>query len=287
MTEPQDFYSQALQLSQAQTPFVSVHLVDTLGSAPQEIGARMLVSERGRCWGTVGGGKIEQHCIQTAQELLQRDSERDCWFYEWNLQTEIGMTCGGVVRMVFERHRPLRWPIAVFGAGHVAQALIPVLCTLPCQVICLDTRSEWLERLPVHPRLRCIHSHDLAAEVATLPAQSFVLSMTMGHAHDVPILAALFARQQSEPDAFPFVGVIGSPAKAGVIRRDLRQRGIPDQQIDQLHCPIGLPFGGNDPAEIAISISAQLLQLRDQLPGGRGKWQQPGYRKARKSSDSE
>ncbi len=243
-------------------PFVSVTQVHTVGSAPQNVGAKMLVGAEGLLWGTVGGGKIEGHCIAHAQQLLQTQTHHD--YKAWNLQTDIGMTCGGVCHFYFELHTLNRWEIAVFGAGHVAQALVPLLTTLPCSVQCIDTRQDWLQRLQNHSRLQIHQVPVLAEHVATLSDNTFVVSMTMGHSHDVPVLHEVLKRKKHSPQAFPYIGVIGSAAKAGAIRRDLIKMGHTKADLEALICPVGLPLGSNVPAEIAVSISAQLIQYRDQ-----------------------
>lgn len=276
MYDTPTFTAHLNELHQAGRPWVVALLVDITGSAPQNVGARMVVTEAGLHSGTIGGGKIEARVIQEALKLLK--SPQSHAYFEWNLQTEIGMTCGGIVRIFLEAHRPQAWTIAVFGAGHVAQALIPLLTTLPCQIYCWDPRPEWIEALPSHPRLRAEVAAQPAEKVTDLPVGCYLLSLTMGHAHDTPILAAALQRQATEPEAFAFLGVIGSPAKAGVLKRELGKEGIPKELLAQLHCPVGLPLGSNEPAEIAISIAAQLLQERDKLQS-HAKWGQPGYRK--------
>lgn len=252
----QDYLSQGMRC-------VSITQVHAIGSAPQNIGAKVIVGSQGLLWGTIGGGKIEAHCIAHAQQLLQQQQAND--YQAWNLQTEIGMTCGGVSHFYFEVHNHNPWTIAVFGAGHVAQAFVPLLCTLPCQVLSFDSRADWVARFPEHPNLTTSVSPVLAECVETLPKDSFIVSMTMGHSHDVPVLDALLKRQQHLPGAFPYIGIIGSRAKAGAICRDLRKLGHDPSSLEQLICPVGLPFGNRDPAEIAVSITAQLLQYRDKL----------------------
>jgi xanthine dehydrogenase accessory factor len=82
--------------------------------------------------------------------------------------------------------------------------------------------------------------------------------MTMGHATDRPIL-----RRALTERAFPFIGVIGSDAKAAILRGELAGDGVTPEQAAKFQCPIGLPIGTNHPHEIAISIAAQLLMVRD------------------------
>lgn len=273
-----DCYTFLQKHLQAGEACVVATLVDICGSAPQNVGARVLVSSTGLLWGTIGGGKIEARVIAEAQEMLTHQSTH-C-FKQWNLQTEIGMTCGGVVRVFFEAYYPQGWTIAVFGAGHVAQALIPLLTTLSCRVLCFDPRPEWIARLPIHPSLHAQVQENLVAQVEHLPEQTFLLSLTMGHAHDRPILQAALERWQRNPRAFAFLGVMGSPAKAAKLRQELKQAGCDPELVARLSCPVGLPLGTNAPPEIAISIAAQLLQVRDQQAGD-PKWGRPAYLRMR------
>jgi xanthine dehydrogenase accessory factor len=295
-------YWEALQRLVAEgRAFASVTLVDVVASAPANVGAKMLVTPDGLFHGSVGGGKIEAKAIGEAMALLGGDSKRmpppataretntpsSAWegtrheggrstrFVEWNLQTDVGMTCGGVVRLFFEVYNVATWPIVIFGAGHCAQALVRLLLTLQCHITVIDAREEWLAKLPAPPttggklRILCAQ-RDLKDYVIDLPRNAFVILMTMGHSSDQPILAEILrtrGNNSSTPD-FPYLGVIGSAAKSGALKRGLISLGIPEQDATPGHrylCPIGLPLGTNDPAEIAISICAQLLQVRDGL----------------------
>jgi xanthine dehydrogenase accessory factor len=241
-------------------PFASVTLVDIVASAPQDVGAKMLVTSDGLFSGTIGGGKIEARAIIEAQKLLtERAANR---FVEWNLQTDIGMTCGGIVKLFFETYNVAVWPIIIFGAGHCAQALVRVLLTLSCHLTVIDTREEWLQKLPRDPKLTIVKADKpTPSYVATLPSDAFVLCMTMGHSADLPILVEILKTRK-----FPFLGTIGSGAKAAALRRGIIAAGLSKEMASAFFCPIGLDIGSNDPAEIAISIAAQLLQQRDALP---------------------
>lgn len=245
------------ELLDAGRSFATITLVDIRGSAPQILGAKAIVTESGIESGTVGGGKIEAASIAHAQQML-RTGQSATDFVTWNLQTDIGMTCGGEVKLFFDVHAATTWPIAIFGAGHVAQALVRLLIRLNCHVTCVDPRQEWLDRLPSDPKLtlHCIESpREL---VGQLPVNTFFVLMSKGHATDLPVLAEVLTTR-----AAPFVGVIGSKQKASVLRRDLKEMGIVPELVAAFQCPIGLPIGNNTPEEIAISITAQLIQQRD------------------------
>ena len=251
------FFEAQNELVESHRPFVAVTVVDTLGSTPQDRGAKMLVTAEGRQYGTVGGGKIEARAIAEAQAMLADDSSPKTRFHQWSLEKDIGMTCGGIVRVYFEAFNVVRWNVVVFGAGHVANALVDILLRLDCRVTCIDPREEWLAKIADAPRLRKIHTQDMPAEVARIPDGSFVVLMTMGHTTDSPILIEILRTR-----TFPYLGVIGSNAKAKRLRQDIRAAGLPEEMEKAFFCPVGLEIGSNHPQEIAISVAAQMLQIR-------------------------
>jgi xanthine dehydrogenase accessory factor len=263
----QEFWEKLQQLVAGGRPFVTVTLVDVVASAPANVGSKMLVTIDGLFFGTVGGGKIEMKALAEAKAMLAgaHAGGGGTRFAEWNLQKDVGMTCGGVARLYFEAYNLVSWPIVIFGAGHCSQALVRLLLMLPCQITVIDPRADWLAKLPADTagKLRTIYvTRPMAESVKELPARAFVLLLTMGHASDLPILVEIL---RSRPADFAYLGVIGSQAKAAAIRRDVLAAGIPDSALARYHCPIGLPIGTNDPAEIAVSIAAQLLEKRDAL----------------------
>ncbi|HBE70224.1 MAG TPA: xanthine dehydrogenase accessory protein XdhC [Planctomycetaceae bacterium] len=240
-----------------QRDFVVITLVAIRGSAPQVLGAQAVVATDGLCFGTVGGGKIEAAAVKHAQQILN-SQHVEPELVKWNLQTDIGMTCGGEVQLFFQRHGATTWPIAVFGAGHVAQGLVRLLLTLDCQITCIDPRQEWLDKLPDDPKLNCVCSAMPAELVVGMPDRTFFVLMSQGHATDLPVLAEILRSRKP-----PFVGVIGSRQKASVLRRDLQSEGLTEELASQFQCPIGLKLGNNTPSEIAVSIVAQLIEVRD------------------------
>lgn len=260
---PNTFYEQLTTLEREGVGFVLVVLTEALGSTPQDAGAKMLVTANGLHAGTVGGGKVEAKAIAFASELLSRP-DATTQFANWTLKGDVGMTCGGSVKLYFEPHPTggagAGWPIWIFGAGHVVQALVPVLAPLPCQLTVVDPRRDWLDRLPRGSNLRYLHSEEPARLVGEMPDRAFLLCLTKGHATDRPVLKRALAERN-----FPFVGAIGSDSKAEILRRELVAEGLSPERARQFHCPIGLDFGTNHPHEIALSIAAQLLTERDRL----------------------
>jgi xanthine dehydrogenase accessory factor len=148
-------------------------------------------------------------------------------------------------------------PILLFGAGHVGRALALALAPLPFAVRWIDPREG---AFPPHIPTNAtpILTSDPEAEIVRAPADAAVIVMTHDHGLDLAITAAALQR------GFPFVGLIGSATKRARFERRFRDLGIPGARIEALACPIGLPgIGGKEPAVIAASVAAQLLQERE------------------------
>lgn len=253
-----EYLNQATLLNQEGTSFVTVSITKIKGSAPQDIGAKMIVTKKGLNFGTVGGGKVEAHCIKYAKNLLLKPSVKAISM-KWNLQKDIGMTCGGEVSFLFEVLRPASsWQIVIFGAGHISQELSRLLLRLNCHLTVVDNRQQWLDKIPNHTRLKKIYKTEMAEALSLVDAKSYVALMTMGHSYDVPILYEALKKYH-----FPYLAVIGSALKRKKIQTELQEKGLSETVIAKMICPIGEKIGSNQPAEIAISITAQLLKHRD------------------------
>jgi xanthine dehydrogenase accessory factor len=246
------------RLQKEATDFCAVTIVDGRGSIPQIVGATALLTEQGLVHGTVGGGRLEVACQEKAAALLRSGREKTR-FERCNLQKDLSMTCGGEVALYFEVHRrDLDWNVALFGAGHVAQALCRVLVELDCRVRCFDTREAWLERLPRSPKLEACKVGEFSEGIERIVPGADVLLMTMGHSSDVPILVALAGRNPP----LGLIGLLGSDSKAAIVRRELREKGVSREFIERIVCPLGEKFGDNTPGEIAVSVASQLLRQR-------------------------
>ncbi len=254
------FIRQIESLQREGVPFCVATIVDARGSIPQITGARAIFTREGLAHGTVGGGALEVTCQKKALELLEGDEPARTEFERYNLQKDLGMTCGGELALFFEVYRQeLAWNIVIFGAGHVAQTLCRFLVELDCHVVCVDTRAEWLERLPRNDKLDACRVSNYCDAVGRIAPGADVILMTMGHGSDMPILKAIEKLKM----VISHLGVIGSDAKSGIVRKQLAQEGLPPEFIDRIVCPLGDKLGNNTPAEIAVGIVSQLLRLRN------------------------
>ncbi len=255
-----ELQSEIEKLQVANMPFCVTTIVDGRGSIPQVVGAKAIFTTDGLHAGTVGGGKLEIKCKDKAAELLTAKESDPTFFARWNIQKDVNMTCGGEVAMYFEVFRPeSEWNIVVFGAGHVSQKLCRFLIELECRVLCIDTRQEWLDKLPNSERLEAHQVDHFEDGVELINPADTVILMTMGHSSDVPVLKKIHQSGMS----LPFVGMIGSDSKARIVRQELLEDKLPEAFIDSIACPIGDPeVGDNTPPEIAVSVVSQLLRMR-------------------------
>lgn len=238
--------------------FAVVTLTRVIGSAPQELGARIIADQNGLFFGTIGGGKVEAHLLNlVVQKILNHKLDTET--VTINLQKDIGMTCGGEVNFLLEFYGSEKsMQFAVFGAGHVSQELVPLLLKLNSEVRVFDTRPEWLAKFKEHPRLRLVSTDSMAKNVQDLAQGTHVILMTMGHATDVPILIEALKR-----DDWSYLGVIGSKQKRNSLEKSLLELKIDKVNFSRFKCPMGLNLGNNEPFQISISIIAEILSLKN------------------------
>ncbi|TXH70490.1 MAG: xanthine dehydrogenase accessory protein XdhC [Thiothrix sp.] len=160
-----------------------------------------------------------------------------------------------------ETFKPALSQLVLFGAGHVAQALVQVLLPLDWHIIWVDHRADLFPHALSEQQasVDCIVTSPTAYAAGYLPPASFCLIMTHEHSLDLELCAELLARSD-----LTYVGLIGSATKAGRFRKRLLEQGLTKQQLEKLVCPIGIRgIQSKQPAAIAIGVAAQLLQLRE------------------------
>jgi len=144
------------------------------------------------------------------------------------------------------------------GGGHVSLAVSRVVVTLPFRVVVLDDRSD-LETLTTNrwaDETRVVDYTEIGSHVAQGPS-SWAVIMTHGHRHDEAVLDRLLNHDLC------FLGMLGSKAKVAQIFANLEQRGVSSERLSRVHAPVGLRIRSHTPAEIAVSIAAQLVALRN------------------------
>jgi len=309
---------------------VVVTVAGIRGSAPREIGAKMIVT-RSETIGTIGGGQLEYQCAHVAVGMLQ--GERMA-LRSFPLGPALGQCCGGVVEILFEpvpdsmpawlrdlaalhgqrqpamlvthvsQSSPAKFVvtaddlfgegpadagivarardmlargapacrevqdlfepivasdlnIAVFGAGHVGAAVVSMLSQLDCNIRWIDNRERIFRKVPGN--VRAVETGDPVLEVAAMPPGSYYLIMTHSHPLDFEICDRVLRRNDAG-----YCGLIGSLTKRRRFVKRFRQQGMSDASLERLTCPIGVEgISGKKPAEIAVSVAAEILRLRE------------------------
>ncbi|MCD5992917.1 xanthine dehydrogenase accessory protein XdhC [Pseudomonas sp. CDFA 602] len=247
-----NWISALAELQACNEPAILVTIIEELGSTPRNAGSKMVVSAD-RIHDTIGGGHLEYKAMQIAREMLASGT-RQTRLERFSLGASLGQCCGGVNVLLFE---PVGEPvahIAVFGAGHVGRALVPLLASLPCRVRWIDAREN--EFPAMLPQGVCqIVSDEPVDEVAQLPAGCYFIVMTHNHQLDLELTAAILARGD-----FGYFGLIGSRTKRVKFEHRLRERGVDAGLLQRMRCPMGLAeVKGKLPVEIAVSIAAEVI----------------------------
>lgn len=239
-------------LDAAGIPHVLVTQVEVLGSAPREAGAKMVVTSD-QLYGSIGGGSLEFQAAAIARGMLVEESKTPR-IEKSILGPDMRQCCGGAVTLLFEPFHPAALRLALFGAGHVAKALIHVLEGIPLRLTWIDERpGAFPEQMPGF--VRALSPSEPLSVVPELPPGTHVLVMTHSHDRDFQLVRALAERAD-----LASLGLIGSETKWSRFRRRLAEDGLARDRIDWVRCPIGLPgLKGKRPAQIAIAIAAQLL----------------------------
>ena len=233
-------------------PCMLVTIIEEQGSTPRNAGSKMVISAT-QTFDTIGGGHLEYKAMQIARERLN-NGQPDTHLQRFSLGASLGQCCGGVAVLLFEPMGQVQAQIAVFGAGHVARALVPLLASLPCRVRWIDSREqEFPADIPVG--VQKIITDEPVDEVNDLPAGCYCIVMTHNHALDLELSAALLKRND-----FTYFGLIGSKTKRMKFEHRLRDRGLSAPHLQRMRCPMGLSeVKGKLPIEIAISIAGEII----------------------------
>ena len=231
---------------------VLVTIIEERGSTPRNAGSKMVVTAE-RIFETIGGGHLEYKAMEMAREMLASRSQ-DTRLERFSLGASLGQCCGGATVLLFEPMGQPQAQIAVFGAGHVGRALVPLLASLPCKVRWIDSReNEFPEHIPAG--VEKIVSDEVVDEVENMPPGSYYIVMTHNHQLDLELTAAILKRGD-----FAYYGLIGSKTKRVKFEHRLRERGFADTLMARMRCPMGLAeVKGKLPVEIAVSIAGEVI----------------------------
>ncbi|HSK11103.1 MAG TPA: XdhC/CoxI family protein [Vicinamibacterales bacterium] len=233
-----------------------VTVVATGGSTPQRVGAKMIVFEDGRTIGTIGGGSCEHESAVKAREAIATGRPALVHFtLTDDLAAENGLVCGGHMDVYLEPVAQAA-PLYIAGAGHVAAEVAKLAHQVGFRVTVVDDREAFANR-DRFPEGEVVVA-DIAGWFAAqaFPAGSYFVVVTRGHRQDLETVKALAPRE------WAYLGLIGSRGKVRKVFEALEAAGVARERLARLHAPVGLDLGAVTPAEIAVSIVAELIAAR-------------------------
>lgn len=237
-------------------------VVRTNGSTPRRSGSKMLVYPDGTIVGTVGGGELENRVRQAALEAIKDGKTRLLEYEMTDIERgDVGI-CGGQVEVYVEPIQP-KPTLVVIGAGHVGKAVVHLAHWLGFRVVLSDDRPDFCtpEAVPGADQYVPAPMAELLQHVELNP-WTYVVLTTRGVDVDVQGLPVLLDQQAG------FIGVIGSRRRWTMAKKAMLAQGVPLEKLDRVHSPVGIELNAETPEEIAVSILAEIIMLRQ---GGDGR----------------
>lgn len=241
-------------------PFAIVTLVDRAGSSPRDVGAKMLVLPDGSTVGSIGGGCVESGAVGEALEVLRTRRPK---LVELDLVDEsrggVGMECGGSIRLYIE---PVLPPpkLLIVGCGHVGRQLAELGKRVGFRVTVVDPATSQNEMEGI-----CVIQKPIKEIAGELEVdEDTYIVIASRHKGDEEALRALTGSPAR------YIGWLASKARVRTTFEKLEREGISREALDRVHAPVGLDIGAETPAEIAVSIMAEIIKImRD--PGASGR----------------
>ncbi len=247
---------EAVRLMDAHQPYARATVVRAAGSVPGKVGSSMIVRPDGSSVGTVGGAALEERVRALCRRAIEtREGSLHHFTLQPGRKDGLPSMCGGAVDVAIE-YVPATPNVLLWGGGHVSQAIARLLPVLEYDYSVADDRPEWItaERFPEADR-RIVASPEQVWE--QLDPGSFTHVYLLGYdaQKDRELL------YQTLPRCRGYIGLIASETKRRRIFASLRARGVADAELRRVHSPIGLAIGAETPAEIAVSVVAEMVAL--------------------------
>ena len=239
-----------------------VALVITKVSGPGSIGSKLLIQENGATAGSLGDPELDLIVMdQAARFLSAREVTRMVSVSDFAPD----FPSARETSLLFERLQPAP-RLVICGAGHVGASLARLAAFAGYQATLIDDRAEFVKREQFpEKQIDLVLADDWSSAVRDAVGNGRGVSVavvTRGHNEDEQCMQAVV---RANPD---YVGLIGSKRRTSIVIDRLREAGIPDEQLRNIHAPIGLDIGAVTPEEVALAILAEIVAERRRATGG-------------------
>lgn len=234
-------------------------ITSTRGSAPRKTGAKMIVFDDGTISGTIGGGDLEKKVIQDALEVIKNRKPR---IFKHDLLNQHGMCCGGIVEIYIEPVMNKK-KLFIFGSGHTGHAIAKYAVDFEFDVYIIDDRKEYLDKVNIEHVDKMNLEHNAALQSLPFDDDVFIVIVTYSHQIDRDILAYCMKKP------YAYLGMIGSKRKIEVTKKMFIESKIgTEEDLKKIHMPIGIDIAAETPEEIAISILAEMIKVKNKILNG-------------------
>jgi len=246
-------FEEIIQLSRKGSSSVLAIVVESSGSSPRKVSAKMLVRDDGSIMGTVGGGRLEQEVIAAALITVKDGKPR---IISFELTEQFGHVCGGSMLVYLEPNK-VESRLVIIGAGHVGVALAALARFAGYHVTVIDERKEYASPalLPDANEIVAAPPAEALSRIDVNAATSIVIA-TPGFEQDFDAVRSALKTSAG------YIALIGSKRKKGVLAETLAREGFGADEIARVIIPAGLAIKAETPQEIAVSIIAQLIGQR-------------------------
>ncbi len=229
-------------------------IIETKGSSPRKAGSKMLVLADSTIEGSVGGGSLEMKVISDARNVMAKNQPQK---FTYDLEDDLSMHCGGTAEVYIEPIIP-ELNLYIFGAGHIGKVLAKFASGFGFRIILIDHREEITDKIDL-PEVELIRDeYANAARKLEFNPNDYIVIVTPKHAYDEEVLAICAKK------SFAYLGMIGSKTKVALARkRLLEEKILTEDEINKADMPIGIKFNAQTPEEIAISILAKLIDVKN------------------------
>lgn len=255
-----ELIKKAGELLNSGKPIAIATIIRKEGSGPRDVGAKIIVTQEGEVYGTLGGGFFEQHVVSEAVKAIREGKPKTLKYSFTGKEVEgainTGLICGGVVEVFIDVLKPVP-KVAVFGVGRVGDPLARIAKFTGFDVIVADTNEEVISE-----DLRRIASLVIVGDPKYVGGE---LSKHLTE-HDYAVItygevnADYMVLKELINSNVGYVGLLGSRRKVAEFIKKLVAEGVPEKRIlKKLSAPTGVDIGAETPEEVSVSIIAEII----------------------------
>lgn len=231
--------------------FAVATIVRVEGSSPRGPGAKMVILEDGSTFGSIGGDCAERAVVDEALKVLDKDKPKTLSIpLEEEEKGGVGMKCGGEIEVSIEVVRPSP-KLVITGAGRIATSVAELAEKMGFSITVVDPFAKTKD-FPDSVEIISEPVEQGLSDVEITP-NTYVVIITR-HKDDIPSLKAVLDKGAA------YIGLMGSKSRVKAQLKELAKEGFSDEELSQVHAPIGLDIGAETPEEIAVSIMAEVIR---------------------------